>query len=100
MIPDYQSLMLPLLEKLADKREHVFRDLVEELAVDFKVSEDERKELLPSGTQRIFDNRVGWARTYLKKAELIESPNGVSASLRKRDSACLNKTPSISILPS
>ncbi len=68
MIPDYQSLMLPLLEKLADKKEHVFRDLVEELAVDFKVSEDERKELLPSGTQRIFDNRVGWARTYLKKA--------------------------------
>ncbi|MFA5229122.1 MAG: winged helix-turn-helix domain-containing protein, partial [Candidatus Paceibacterota bacterium] len=38
--------MLPLLEKLADKREHVFRDLVEELAEDFKVSEDERKELL------------------------------------------------------
>jgi restriction system protein len=48
MIPDYQSLMLPLLEKLADKKEHVFRDLVEELAEDFKVSEDERKELLPS----------------------------------------------------
>lgn len=79
MIPDYQSLMLPLLEKLADKREHVFRDLVEELAEDFKVSEDERKELLPSGTQRIFDNRVGWARTYLKKAGLIESPKrGIS----------------------
>lgn len=74
MIPDYQSLMLPSLEKLADKKEHVFRDLVEELAEDFKVSEDERKELLPSGTQRIFDNRVGWARTYLKKAGLIESP--------------------------
>ncbi len=79
MIPDFQSLMLPYLKKLSDKEEHVYRDLVEELAVDFSVSEEERKELLPSGTQRIFDNRVGWAKTYLKKAGLIESPNrGVS----------------------
>lgn len=78
MLPDFQSLMLPLLEKLADKKEHVFSDLVEELAVDFKLSEEERKELLPSGS-RIFDNRVAWARTYLKKAGLIESPKrGVS----------------------
>jgi restriction system protein len=74
MIPDYQSIMLPFLKKLSDRREYKFRDLIEELAVEFKVSAEERKELLPSGTQAIFDNRVGWARTYLKKAGLIESP--------------------------
>lgn len=74
MIPDYQSLMLPLLRLVADKREHKYRDLVETLAVEFKVSESERKELLTSGNQPIFDNRVGWAKTYLKKAGLLDSP--------------------------
>jgi restriction system protein len=74
MIPDYQSIMLPFLKKLSDRNEHKFRDLIEALAEEFNVSAEERKELLPSGTQAIFDNRVGWARTYLKKAGLIESP--------------------------
>jgi restriction system protein len=49
MIPDYQSLMLPLLKKLADKQEHKFRDLIEELAFEFKLTEEERQELLQSG---------------------------------------------------
>jgi restriction system protein len=44
------------------------------LAVEFQVTDEERKELLASGTQAIFDNRVGWAKTYLKKAGLIDSP--------------------------
>ena len=43
------------------------------LLLEFNLTEDERKELLPSGTQPIFDNRVGWASTYLKKARLLES---------------------------
>ncbi|MGD9494267.1 MAG: restriction endonuclease [Bacteroidales bacterium] len=74
MIPDYQTFMLPFLRQLADKQEHKFRDIIESLAEKFGVTETERKELLPSGAQSIFDNRVGWARTYLKKAKLIESP--------------------------
>jgi restriction system protein len=74
MIPDYQSIMLPVLKRVADKQEHKFRDLIEDLSKEFKLTEEERKELLPSGTQPIFDNHVGWARTYLKKAGLIESP--------------------------
>lgn len=74
MIPDYQSIMLPILRKLSDKQEHKFRDLIEELSAEFKLTEEERKELLPSGAQAIFDNRVGWGRTYLKKAGLIVSP--------------------------
>jgi len=73
-IPDYQSIMLPLLKFASDKREHSIQDAIEDLASFFKVSETELQELLPSGQQKIFDNRVGWARTYLKKAGLLDSP--------------------------
>jgi restriction system protein len=74
MIPDYQSLMLPLLKLVSDGQEHKYRDLIESLAIEFEVTHDERKELLASGNQAIFDNRVGWAKTYLKKAGLLDSP--------------------------
>ena len=73
MIPDYQTLMLPLLKLVSDGQEHRYRDLIEKLAVEFKVTDDERKEFLASGNQAIFDNRVGWAKTYLKKAGFIDS---------------------------
>lgn len=72
-IPDYQSIMLPLLKFASDKKEHSIREAIEYLANVFKLNEQERKELLPSGQQYVFDNRVGWARTYLKKAGLLES---------------------------
>lgn len=71
-IPDYQSIMLPLLKYANDSQEHSLREVVEALADEFNLSSDERKELLPSGQQAIFNNRVGWARTYLKKAGLLE----------------------------
>jgi len=71
-IPDYQTLMLPLLKIADDGEVHTKRDAVNELAVQFGLSETERKELLPSGKQEIFDNRVGWARTYFKHALLID----------------------------
>ncbi len=66
--------MLPLLNLAADGEEHRLRDAIEELADHFNLTEDERKELLPSGSQATFDNRVGWARTYMKKAGLLKSP--------------------------
>lgn len=64
-IPDYQSLMLPLLKKASDGLEQSFPSLVDALAADYKLTDSERRELLPSGSQFIFDNRVGWARTSL-----------------------------------
>lgn len=70
-IPDYQTLMLPLLDFAADGKEHTTREAIQALAERFNVSEEERKKLLPSGIQYIFDNRVGWACTYLKKANLL-----------------------------
>lgn len=73
-IPDYQSLMLPLLRLLEDDQEHSVREAVDKLEEQFSLSEEERNALLPSGRQTIFHNRVSWAKTYLTKAELIQIP--------------------------
>ena len=73
-IPDYQTAMLPLLKLASDGAEHRFRDAVEQLAKFYGLSDAERSELLPSGTAPLFDNRIGWARTYLKQAGLLRSP--------------------------
>lgn len=73
-IPDYQSIMLPLLKLASDKKVHSLRTAIEKLAHQFSLTAEEREELLPSGRQATFDNRVGWARTYLKKAGLLTSP--------------------------
>jgi restriction system protein len=73
MIPDFQRIMLPLLRLAKGGREHTLREAIESLAEEFQLTPVERKELLPSGRQPTFDNRVGWANTYLKKAGLLES---------------------------
>ncbi|MFM7132059.1 MAG: winged helix-turn-helix domain-containing protein, partial [bacterium] len=72
-IPDYQTLMRPLLEILSDGREHSLKELVESLAIKYALSEEERILPLPSGQQSVFHNRVSWAKTYLKNAGLVES---------------------------
>ncbi|MBV1701128.1 MAG: restriction endonuclease [Hyphomicrobiales bacterium] len=71
-IPDYQTLMLPLL-KAAASGEAKISDIIARLATEFNLTEEERQTLLPSGTQFTFSNRVHWARTYLSKAGLLES---------------------------
>jgi restriction system protein len=73
-VPDFQSVMLPLLRLASDGQEHALRDAIDALANEFSLTEADRKELLPSGRQATFNNRVGWARTYLTKAGLIELP--------------------------
>lgn len=65
--------MLPILQLAADGKEHRFRTTVEELADQYNLTDEERSELLPSGGYPLFDNRVGWARTYLKQAGLLQS---------------------------
>lgn len=73
-IPDYQTLLLPLLKLLADGGDHRMPELVPIVSTQFNLSEKEQKELTPSGKQTIIRNRLGWARTYMKKAGLIEHP--------------------------
>ncbi len=72
-IPDYETVMRPLLEACVDGKDHRLRDLAEDLAETFKLTSAERAELLPSGIVK-FVSRVGWAKTYLKQAGLVEQP--------------------------
>lgn len=72
-VPDFQSLMLPLLQMAADGQEHTVYEAMDALASMFNLSPEERNELLPSGQQSRFDNRVHWASTYLKQAGLLEA---------------------------
>jgi restriction system protein len=72
-VPDFQSLLLPLLALTRDGAEHSTSEVIERLAQEFALSPTDREELLPSGTQRRFDNRVNWAAAHLRKAGLLES---------------------------
>jgi len=72
-VPDFQSIMLPLLKLIGDKKEHSMRESIEKLANEFDLTDEDRKALLPSGIQKVFDNRVNWSKTYLKKAGLLEN---------------------------
>ena len=93
MIPDYQSIMLPLLKVVADKKEYKLQELIEILSSSFKLTDADREEMLPSGQQRIFDNRVAWARTYLKKAGLVDSPRRAFVTITERGLKVLSEKP-------
>lgn len=73
-VPDFQSLMLPLLRIARDERAHSLAEARETLAGEFKLSAAEQDELLPSGRQTKFSNRVAWAKSYLQQAGLLNSP--------------------------
>lgn len=92
-IPDYQTLMLPLLRLAGDSEEHRFRDAIEQLASEFSLTDEERGTMLPSGTAPVFDNRVGWARTYLKQAALLESRKRGIFRITPRGLELLGKAP-------
>lgn len=94
MIPDYQSIMLPLLRYISDKKEHKMRNVTDGLAKQLGVTEEEKKELLPSGAAPVFYNRTAWAKTYLKKAGLIDSPKQGIIVITQRGLDVLNKNPS------
>ena len=92
-IPDYQSCMLPFLRFLSDGSDHALREAEEALADHFNLTSAERAELLPSGQQGIFKNRIGWARTYLKKAGLIEAPKRGVFRITDRGTRTLASSP-------
>jgi len=74
-IPDFQTLMRPVLAHLADGEIRRTRDIKDAMADAFSLTDDERAQMLPSGRQRTMDNRVGWALTYLRQAGLIDQPS-------------------------
>lgn len=83
-VPDYQSIMLPLLKQIGDNKEYKMSEIIDILADHFNLNQDDRRELLPSGKQTVFSNRVAWAKTYLKKAGLIDSPKRASIIITTR----------------
>lgn len=98
MIPSYQEFMRPFLEiaHKADGKEVRLRDVINQLADKFSLSEAEREETLPSGRQSILDNRVGWARTYLTKAGLLETTRRAHFVITARGISAL-QNPSVKI---
>jgi restriction system protein len=92
-IPGFQDLMLPFLIIVGDEKEHTLSEVIDELASEFNLSEEERDELLPSGRQARFDNRVGWTRTHLLKAGLIESTGWGKFRITQRGLGVLAENP-------
>src|SRR4051794_35700045 len=74
-IPDFQSLMLPLLEALSEGQEQPIHEVTDRLADRFALTEEERRQKLTSGNNRVFVNRVAWAKAHLKAAGLIDNPS-------------------------
>ena len=85
-VPDFQTLMLPLLKLASDGQQHTLAEAVERLAQEFQLSDDDRAQLLRSGQTRLY-NRVGWTTTYLKKAGLLQAvgPGRFQLTDRGRD---------------
>ena len=73
-IPTYEQLMLPLLEILRNKNIYTNKECIDILAEKLNITEKELRELLPSGKKKVFYDRVNWAKTYMKKAGLVEAP--------------------------
>lgn len=96
-IPDFQSIMRPLLVHLADGEIHRNRETNEALASHFHLTEDELAEMLPSGYARLFDNRIGWAKTHLKGAGLIESPGRAKYRITQRGIEALTQSQAIKL---
>ncbi len=92
-IPNFQTLMLPLLQLASDDKEHLLRDAAEKLAVEFNLSEEEKSRLLPSGRQPIFYNRVSWAKVYLQLAGLVVSPRRGCFQISQRGHQVLSDKP-------
>ena len=93
-VPDYQSVMLPLLQFAAQKEtETSTSEAVEALAKELSLTEDDLKEMLPSGIQSTFFNRVGWASTYMKKARLLEATRRGFYRITARGKDLIKKEP-------
>lgn len=91
-IPDYQTLMLPVLRAAANGEVRV-SDVIEGLSDDFGLTEDEREEVLPSGRQRVISNRIHWAKTYLTKAGLLRSIRRAHFQITDRGRAAIADGP-------
>ena len=97
-VPDFQSMMLPFLQYAADGKEHEISVVTEQIAQHFKLTPGDREETLPSGNQSRLGNRVGWCRTHLKHAGLVEYVSrGVFRITERGKEVLAQNPPSISL---
>jgi len=92
-VPDFQTMMLPLLKLTEDQQKHTVPECVKLIEAEFQLSETEREERVPSGKQRKVYNRVTWACTHMKKAGLLEYPQRGTISITSRGLALLSSSP-------
>ena len=91
-VPDFQSIMLPLLQTTADDCEHGFGETVERLGEEFGLTDEERSEMIASG-QRRFDNRVGWSITYLTQSGVLRRTGRGRFQITERGQQTLAEKP-------
>ncbi len=95
-VPDYQSLMLPLLQFAGNKKEEIStEEAVDAIAKELRLTEEDLKMMLPSGIQFTFVNRIGWASTYMKKAGLLEATRRGHFKITARGQELLKKQPKV-----
>lgn len=93
-IPDFQSMMLPLLQIIADGQEHQMRDLNEKVADHFQLTETERHQKLPIGNNKVLGNRVAWAKAHLGNAKLLDTVRRGFVKITERGRSVLAQSPS------
>lgn len=92
-IPDYQSLMVPVLAELGDGRERLLRDVRDQVATKLQLTDADLAEMLPSGRQSVFANRANWAHVYLKQAGLLQTVRRGVYQITERGRQVLRERP-------
>lgn len=92
-VPDFQSVMLPILSILKNGQELLMRELTSQVADHFQLSDEERRQTVPSGTQTQLVNRVSWAKTHMQRAGLLESPRRAAIKITPLGTKILNEKP-------
>ena len=90
-VPDFQSFFKPLLEIAADRKEHSMKEARDLIAKNMKLSEEDLREMLPSGTQTKYDNRIAWAKSYFVQAKVLEAPRRAYFQITERGLELLKK---------
>lgn len=93
-IPDYETLMLPVLEYISDGKEYPLRQITAHMAEQFQLTAEEREQRIPSGSTTYIQGRTGWAKTYLKKAGLLALPKRGVVQITDRGLDVLRQRPS------
>lgn len=94
-MPQFRYIILPFLKHLSDGKEYSMKEIESALASEFKLTEEELSQTTPSGRMAIFSNRIGWSKTYLKKAGLVDSPRKSFVKITKQGIDVLSKNPKI-----